>query len=74
MLFHKLLRSEKRKIFNQKYINIMNICYLLFSNKYCICECSERKILLNIGRSIIIQGNIKMGVNRLNQVQKATYL
>ena len=28
---------------------------------------------LNIGRSIIIQGNIKMGVNRLNAVQKATY-
>ena len=27
-----------------------------------------------IGRSIIIQGNIKMGVNRLNPVQKATYL
>ena len=30
-------------------------------------------ILTNIGRSIIIQGNIKMGVNRLNPVQKATY-
>ena len=28
---------------------------------------------LNIGRSIIIKGNIKMGVNRLNPVQKATY-
>ena len=29
--------------------------------------------IANIGRSIIIQGNIKMGVNRLNPVQKATY-
>ena len=29
--------------------------------------------LPNTGRSIIIQGNIKMGVNRLNPVQKATY-
>ena len=29
--------------------------------------------ILDIGRSIIIQGNIKMGVNRLNPVQKATY-
>ena len=28
---------------------------------------------INIGRSIIIQGNIKMEVNRLNPVQKATY-
>ena len=27
----------------------------------------------NIGRSIIIQGNKKMEVNRLNPVQKATY-
>ena len=27
----------------------------------------------NIGRSILILGNIKMGVNRLNTVQKATY-
>ena len=28
----------------------------------------------NIRRSIIIYGNIKRGVNRLNAVQKATYL
>ena len=28
----------------------------------------------NIGTSIIIKGNIKMRVNRLNPVQKATYL
>ena len=30
-------------------------------------------IVSNIGRSIIIYGNIKMRVNRLNPVQKATY-
>ena len=29
--------------------------------------------ILSIGRSIIIQGNIKMGVNKLNPVQKGTY-
>ena len=29
--------------------------------------------LSNIGRSIIIQGNIKMGVNRLNALEKPTY-
>ena len=31
------------------------------------------KIIKDIGRSIVIQSNIKLGVNRLNPVQKATY-
>ena len=31
------------------------------------------RVYTNIGRSIIIKGNKKMGVNRLNPVQKATY-